>query len=322
MSKKMFDAQEHTRRVMEQMDAKQEFRAWIVINEFLNTNKFSEITHYLLVAAGMRGIRLNVYTNAEIIIGAPLPEERPDFVLFWDKDILLARYLEGLGIPVFNSSDAIAVCDDKRLTYMALADSGIPMPKTLIAPFTYDNIGYNKFDFLDKVENELTYPIVVKEAFGSFGMQVYLVHNHEEMTAKLQEISPKPVIFQEFLAEFQGTDLRLQVVGDEVVACMLRYSVNGDFRANVSIGGKMQKYTPTQEQCEMAVKAVKTLGLDFAGVDLLFGADEKPVLCEVNSNAHFKTIFDCTGVNVADKIICHVRERMRDRVLQSEKTVR
>ena len=316
MSTKMYDA--HTQQVMEQMDAKQEFRAWIIINEFLNTTKFSEITHYLLVAAGMRSIRLNVFSNAEVMIGAPLPEEKPDFVLFWDKDILLAQYLESLGIPVFNSSKAIALCDDKRLTYMALKNSGIPMPKTVIAPFTYDNIGYNNFDFLETVEAELSYPIVVKEAFGSFGMQVYLVRNHDEMVNKLTEISPKPVIFQEFLAEFQGTDVRLQVVGDEVVASMLRYSVNGDFRANVTIGGKMQKYTPTREQCDMAIKATKALGLDFAGVDLLFGPDECPVLCEVNSNAHFKTIFDCTHINVADKIICHVRDVMRDKVLSKE----
>lgn len=314
MSMKMYDA--HTQQVMAQMDAKQEFRAWIIINEFLNTSKFSEITHYLLVAAGMRGIRLNVFTNAEVLIGAPLPEEKPDFVLFWDKDILLAQYLESLGIPVFNSSKAIALCDDKRLTYLSLKNSGIPMPKTMIAPFTYDNIGYNSYDFLDKVEADLAYPMIVKEAFGSFGMQVYLVQNHEEMLAKLQEISPKPVVFQEFLSEFQGTDIRLQVVGDEVVAAMLRYSVNGDFRANVTIGGKMQKYTPTKEQCDIAIQAAKELGLDFAGVDLLFGPDERPVLCEVNSNAHFKTIFDCTGINVADKIICYVREQMRDRVLQ------
>ena len=313
MSTKMYDA--HTQQVMEQMDSKQEFRAWIIINEFLNTSKFSEITHYLLVAAGMRSIRLNVFTNAEVMIGAPLPEEKPDFVLFWDKDILLAQYLESLGIPVFNSSKSIALCDDKRLTYLALQNSGIPMPKTVIAPFTYDNIGYNSYDFLEKVEAELTYPMVMKEAFGSFGMQVYLVQNHEEMVAKLQEISPKPVIFQEFLAEFQGTDVRLQVVGGEVVASMLRYSVNADFRANVTIGGKMQKYVPTKEQCDMAIKATKELGLDFAGVDLLFGPDERPVLCEVNSNAHFKTIFDCTHVNVADKIICHVRDVMRDKVL-------
>lgn len=313
MSMKMYDA--HTQQVMEQMDAKQEFRAWIIINEFLNTSKFSEITHYLLVAAGMRGIRLNVFTNAEVMIGAPLPEEKPDFVLFWDKDILLAQYLESLGIPVFNSSKSIALCDDKRLTYLALQNSGIPMPKTVIAPFTYDNIGYTSYGFIEKIEAELSYPMVVKEAFGSFGMQVYLVQNHEELVGKLAEISPKPVIFQEFLAEFQGTDVRLQVVGDEVVASMLRYSVNGDFRANITIGGKMQKYTPTKEQCDIAIKATKELGLDFAGVDLLFGADERPVLCEVNSNAHFKTIFDCTHINVADKIICHVREIMRDRVL-------
>lgn len=56
----------------------------------------------------------------------------------------------------------------------------------------------------------------------------------------------------------------------------------------------------------MALKACEILGLDFGGVDLLFGEDDRPVLCEVNSNAHFINLSSCTGVNVADKIIKYV----------------
>ncbi|NCB06113.1 MAG: RimK family alpha-L-glutamate ligase, partial [Clostridia bacterium] len=67
----------------------------------------------------------------------------------------------------------------------------------------------------------------------------------------------------------------------------------------------MEAYTPTAREAEMAVTATRLLGLDFAGVDVLFGKDG-PILCEVNSNAHFKTTLACTGVNMADDIMAHI----------------
>lgn len=72
----------------------------------------------------------------------------------------------------------------------------------------------------------------------------------------------------------------------------------------------MKEYTPNDAQIELAVKVCDTLGLDFAGVDILFGENEEPVFCEVNSNAHFKNIYDCTGVNVAEYIIRHIVEKV------------
>ncbi|HAV01576.1 MAG TPA: RimK family alpha-L-glutamate ligase, partial [Lachnospiraceae bacterium] len=96
------------------------------------------------------------------------------------------------------------------------------------------------------------------------------------------------------------------VVGDRVVAAMLR-SNDSDFRANITNGGKMEPYTPSSEEAGLAVSVCRALGLCFAGVDILFSKDG-PVLCEVNSNAHFKNISDCTGVDVASFIIGHILE--------------
>ena len=53
--------------------------------------------------------------------------------------------------------------------------------------------------------------------------------------------------------------------------------------------------------------AARAVGADFAGVDLLFGSSGA-LLCEVNSNAHFKNLMDCTGVNTAEKILDYIRE--------------
>lgn len=46
----------------------------------------------------------------------------------------------------------------------------------------------------------------------------------------------------------------------------------------------MEQYNPTQKQQDMALNVCRTLGLDFAGVDLMFGENDEPIFCEVNSN--------------------------------------
>ena len=73
------------------------------------------------------GLSLRLTGNAELCpVGSEALKDRPDFVLFWDKDVRLAFQLERLGIPVFNSAKSIALCDDKTLTWLALAGD-VPM---------------------------------------------------------------------------------------------------------------------------------------------------------------------------------------------------
>lgn len=294
-------------------------KALLVVNEFLFTNKFSELALWILEAAKKRDIDMKLVTNAEIlaVMGEKesvfTKEEKPDFVLFWDKDIRLCRYLEILNIPVFNSANAIEICDDKSKTHLALFEAGIPMPETILAPMTYPNIGYSNYDFLEQAEKKLGFPMVVKECFGSFGAQVYLVQNHEELVKKVKEIGTKPMLFQKFVKSSAGKDVRIQVVGEHAVTAMYRYSVNGDFRANITNGGHMKAYEPDAWERELAIRCVKAIGLDFAGVDLLFDEEGKAIVCEVNSNAHFKNIFDCTGVNTAEHMIDYILDRVMER---------
>lgn len=284
--------------------------AWLIVNEFLNSYKFSEHALWLEQAAKELGIEMLTLTNAQCLVtltsDSKLKHKKPDFVLFWDKDTRLAMFLESLGIPVYNSADSIANCDDKSKTHLILQRNHIPMPKTVLAPMTYQNIGYTNLNFLETVMEELVFPMVVKECFGSFGAQVYLAQTREDLVQLVSAIGAKPMLFQEFIKESSGRDIRLQVVGDKVVASMYRYSEHGDFRANISNGGKMKPYKPTPEEIVLAVSCCKLLNLTYGGVDLLFGKDNQPLVCEVNSNAHFKNIYDCTKVNTAHKILEYI----------------
>ena len=288
----------------------------LVVNEFLNSSKFEELYKWLKKSAERCNINLSIISNREIMIGLDnrqLDTDNIDFILFWDKDILLARYLENLGFRVFNSSKSIEICDDKALTYVMLSNCGIKMPKTLIPPFTYD-IKYNcnelkVMNFIEEIENELGYPMIIKARRGSFWAQVHLVNNKGELLELFDKYDSNNIIFQEYIGSSKGQDIRLQVVGDKVVASMYRYS-DTDFRANITNGGKMKKYEPSEDEINMAVEACKHIGLDFAGVDILFGENNEPILCEINSNAHFINIYNCTGINVADEIMTYIKSML------------
>lgn len=293
---------------------------WLIYNGGLNTPKYRDLNKLYVDAAADLGIYLEPVANHEVYcllqsegpsIDTTPNRRKPAFILFLDKDIRLARQLELLGFRLFNRQEVIANCDDKILTFQCLAGKGIKMPKTLISPLFFPGTGSDEVmpHATDWIEKEFGYPLIIKEAFGSFGAQVYLIENREALIQKQQALRYIPHLYQEFIASSKGQDIRIYVVGNKVVASMHRFS-DTDFRANVSSGAHMAPYTPSPEFEEAAIKATQLLNADFTGVDLLFGPDGEPILCEVNSNAHIKNILDCTGVNVATHIFKHILERV------------
>lgn len=286
----------------------------MVVNAFLRTTKFDDLYHTLLASSAGVGMALDVATNAELCCVVNKPDfdaSAYDFVLFWDKDVQLAMQLEARGMRVFNSAQSILWCDDKALTYLKLKEAGIPTAPTILAPKTFPGIGYTDLTFLEQAADQLGFPMVVKECFGSFGQQVYLVHTMEELREKVTAMAGTPLLFQKLIAESYGRDVRVNVVGGRVAASMLRMSTDGDFRSNLTRGGAMEKWQATPEQEAAALAAVKALELDFAGVDVMFGNDG-PIICEVNSNAHFKTTLECTGVNMADEIMRYIAGKLAE----------
>ncbi|MFP7253443.1 RimK family alpha-L-glutamate ligase [Terribacillus goriensis] len=287
---------------------------WVIYNGHLGGKKFLDFAEWIQRAANAQNIDMKIIKNNALLgmVGADnslLKEEQqlPDFVVFSDKDIPLAQQLEAMGIPLYNSSKSIAVCDNKILMYQALAEASIRIPKTIIAPKIFPGTMPIQLDSFDPALKELGFPMVVKEAFGSFGEQVYLVHNKEALHQKITEIGTNPFVLQEYIQTSHGRDIRINIVGGKIVASMIRTSET-DFRANVSRGGSMQQYTPTEIESELAIAAATAVGTDFAGVDLLFGPGGEPLVCEVNSNAHIRSIYDCTGVDVTETIISYIIE--------------
>lgn len=280
--------------------------AWLVVNAFLQTSSFQRMEAVFHEAARETGVRLTTVSNAEFLSDRSLAQP-PEKALFFDKDLRLARRMELAGMRLYNSEQAITNCDDKTLTTLLLSQAGLPQPDTLLCPMTYPAIGYPALDFLDEVASRLGFPMVVKEGKGSFGKQVYLVHSMEELKHTVSAHAGSELLFQRFIKETAGQDIRLFVVGSQVVASIKRVNHTGDFRANLENGSTAHPYQASKEEEALALAASRVCGTDYAGVDIL-QSKNGPLVCEVNSNAHFLGLMAVTGVNPALSILRLMKE--------------
>jgi RimK family alpha-L-glutamate ligase len=224
-----------------------------------------------------------------------------------DKDKYLSRILEGAGMRLFNSAQAIEICDDKMTTYLSLQGAGVKIPETISAPLCYTSQSQPKANFLDEVES-LGYPIVAKKSYGSFGAGVRLVKNRAELEQTESEWLYLPHFYQKFVGE-KGRDIRVIVIGKKAVAGMRRVAEEGEFRSNIELGGHGEKIELSQEYIKVAERVAEHLNLDYCGVDLL--EDETPIVCEVNSNAFFEGLESVTGVSIAKKYAEYIVREMQ-----------
>lgn len=255
-------------------------------------------------------MRLNGAFDADIFSSRVRLAQKPDFVVYLDKDKYLSRLWEKEGVRLFNSADGVEVCDDKMLTYIALANGGVEIPDTLPAPLCYYPDARVREEYCRVVEERLGYPLVVKKSFGSWGMDVNLIQNFAELTKIAEEYKLFPHLYQKYIAAKRGEDTRVLVIGGKAVAAMRRRN-DGDFRSNIELGGIAAPAEITKSYREISERAARLLSLDYCGIDLLEGEDGRPIVCEVNSNAFFNEAEKVTGVNIAGAYAAHIAREMK-----------
>ena len=195
--------------------------------------------------------------------------------------------------PMLNEPNAVLASIHKFASAATLADWNIRVPDALLA-LSNDRLNEDR------------------ERFGDVGVYKTAIGTHGGGTWKVdltERVNPKVGNRQAFLQRLidrddaKHRDLRVYIVGDEIVGSMYRYAPEGDWRTNVALGGAVENATddmPT-EAADTALYAADVMGLDYAGVDLVEGYDGWYVL-EVNPTAGFKGLFAATGTSPAPHI--------------------
>jgi len=213
--------------------------------------------------------------------------------------LAVVRQFESMGLATTATSEAIARSRDKLHSLQLMAQAGMPIPRTAV-------IAHPDALFA-AVEAIGGLPAVVKLIRGTQGRGVFLAHQLSTITALLQRAEElnRQAIIQEYVAESQGRDMRLIIVGNRCVAAMERRAAPGDFRANLHRGGAATAFEPDKSVGALAVAAARAHGLGVAGVDLL-SSKRGPLLLEVNSSPGLEGIERATGVDIAGEIIDYV----------------
>ena len=238
------------------------------------------------------------------------PRKLPDFVLprtgsgttYFIKAII--RHMEQLGVIMINGSDAIDNVKDKLYSQQILGQSSLPVPKTMLVKHPIN---------VQLVEKNVKYPMIVKTLSGSYGSGVFMVEDRKQFRQlmKMAELSNARynIIIQECIEDSLGKDLRVLVVNGKVVGCMMRQSIDGDFRANITRGGEAIPYQIDEDIEWISGECSRLLNLDIAGVDLLFN-NGSYTICEVNSAPGFEGMEKFTKVNVGEKIVNYVVKKI------------
>ncbi|TLZ67987.1 MAG: lysine biosynthesis protein LysX [Methanobacteriota archaeon] len=220
------------------------------------------------------------------------------------RSLYALRFFEHYGVPTVNPYDVVALCGDKVLASLRLEEAGVPTPRTVVALTPAAAL---------KALDEIGYPAVLKPPVGSWGRLMAKVDDPEEAEQIIEHKSalgsPMHSIFyvQEYV-EKPERDLRVFVVGDEIVAAMTRHSK--DWRTNAARGAVSTGLKPTPEMAELAMRAAHAVGGGVLAVDLMESPDGL-VVHEVNPTPEFRALTTATGVDVAGKIVDFVMEIAR-----------
>ena len=213
----------------------------------------------------------------------------------------LLSQLEKIGICMINSRETVGICADKYRTYLKLQEYGLIQPKTsLIASVEHKDVAFEKLD--------TKYPIVMKTLSGSKGVGVLFIESersYDSLVQLLYHQNPNvDLIIQEYIKTEK--DIRVIVLGGLIIASMERKVIEGDFRSNVSQGGKVAKYKLTdleKEQCLLASKAVNGV---WTAVDFIPSKDPKtkpPYILEVNHSPGTEGIEKASGENIVKQVV-------------------
>ena len=208
----------------------------------------------------------------------------------------ILRQFEMMGVYSLNESTSITRSRDKLRCLQILSRSGIGLPVTSYAHST------KMSEKLIKMVGGA--PCVIKLIEGTQGKGVILAETHKAAESVIDGFRQMKAHFlvQEFIKESNGCDIRAFVVGDRVVASMMRKARDGEFRSNLHRGGTAIPVEISDEEAELAVNAAKALGLNVAGVDLL-RSWRGPLVLEVNSSPGLQGIETSTGLDIATMII-------------------
>ncbi len=229
----------------------------------------------------------------------------PSFAICRTIYPLLSCHLESMGIPVFNNGKVAEICNDKAKTYQYVAKAGIPIIDTC---FIKNNEIRESF-------MKIKGPTVAKAVDGHGGSQVFLLdenvlNNPETIEDIINRMEDSDIVLQPLTGK-KNSDLRVYVIGDKIVASVLRTADTG-FRSNYSLGGQVCLY-PLSDYEKMTVeKIIDLFEFGMVGIDFLIGEEGELIFNEIEDVVGARMLYHCSDINLVGLYIDFICKQINE----------
>lgn len=238
-----------------------------------------------------------ILNGKETILFQQKSIELPNFVVVRAIDPFLSLHFEQSGVKVFNSSEVSELCNHKSYTHLELNKLNIPMVHSLFI---------QKNHLLASPPMQL--PFVIKEATGRSGQQVHFIQTIEEWKECSNHISSNELLIQAANVQL-GKDLRVFVVGKEIIGAVLRESTT-DFRANFKLGGTATLYKLNQEEESMIQRIIDHIDFGMVGIDFLIGYEGQLLFNEIEDVVGSRILSAVSDINILEKYVEYIKKHI------------
>lgn len=255
--------------------------------EMTDAERNKEFIVTLIEKANINGIVLNLVHQKKDIA------DDADFILFRSRNPELAKKLELKGYRLFNRAEVNKIANDKYKTFQLAQFLGIHAVPTTI---------------LKNLEDIHDYPVVLKTADGHGGHEVERCNNEKEAAKYVESMEGKQLLLQPYI-ETESTDVRVFVIGQEVVGAVKRMGQNS-FKSNFTLGGRVEKYVVPSSIEQAGLKIARALKSDYIGVDFLLLPDGTWMLNEIEDPVGARSFYETHDCDIAELLIYHIKKEL------------
>lgn len=297
-------------------------RAWMIYAK-ADAIKNERYINFFKEEGKLRGIAFEVVLIEDLIFGIRnhswyikyqgADVKVPDFVVCRTIYPLLSSQLESMGIPVFNNAMVARICNDKALTYQFVTQLGIPMVET----------SFCRAMELERKLEETDYcsPVVFKAVAGHGGSQVFLYDKNSSERISQAKAIREGLAGSDFVIQpltgSRNQDLRVYVIGKEIIACVLRTAKEG-FKSNFSLGGSVELYSLTEKESALVHQVMQLFDFGLVGIDFIIDDDGQLIFNEIEDVVGARMLYQCSDINLVgrylDYITSHLDHLSVDRV--------
>lgn len=228
------------------------------------------------------------------------PVKLPKFAICRVIYPLLSKQLECMKVAVFNDSEVARICNDKAITYQKVASLGIDIVDT-----TFCKCG----ELREKLARRHM-KTVVKSVDGHGGQQVFLIDPTDSLQVNkvVEDTCYQDTVIQPLVGT-EHKDLRVYVIGDTIIAAILRKAKEG-FRANYSLGGEVTVYELNKEERETVQMIIDLVKPDMVGIDFIIGDYGELIFNEIEDVVGARMLYQCTDINLVKLYIEHILDHL------------